>query len=59
MTNVKIKNFKLDKFSPDELQKFEDEVNAFTATHDVIDVKITSCCNSFGWLMMYAVLYTE
>ena len=45
----KIKHFKLENFKPEELQKIEDEVNAFTTTHNVLDVKVTSCCNSFGW----------
>ena len=57
--NIKLIPFKLENFKPEELQKLEEEVNAFTTTHNVIDVKITSCCNSFGWLMMYVVLYTD
>ena len=55
----KIKHFKLENFKPEELQKIEDEVNDFTITHNVLDVKVTSCCNSFGWLMMYIVIYEE
>ena len=45
----KIKHFKLENFKPEELQKIEDDINAFTSTHNTIDVKVTSCCNSFGW----------
>lgn len=56
---TKIKHFKLDNFKPEELQAIENEINEFTRTHDVVDIKITSCCNNFGWLMMYVVIYRE
>lgn len=55
----KIKHFKLENFKPEELQKIEDDINAFISTHNTIDIKVTSCCNSFGWLMMYVVIYEE
>lgn len=56
---MKIKNFKCDKITPDGLKEVEDNVNNFTSTHNVIDIKVTSCCNSFGWLIIYAVIYKE
>lgn len=57
----KIKHFKLENFKLEELQKIEDEINAFTITHDVLDIKVTSssCCNSFKWIMIYIVIYQE
>ena len=56
---MKIKNFVCDKFNEEELKKVECEINEFTSTHDTIDIKISSCCNSFGWLVIYAVIYKE
>lgn len=54
---MKIKNFKCDRINPEGLQQVENEVNEFLSSHDIIDIKITSCCNSFGTLLLYAVLY--
>lgn len=56
---TKIKNFVCDKFNEEELKKVECEINEFTSTHDTIDIKISSCCNSFGWLVIYGVIYKE
>ena len=55
----KIKNFKCEQFTPEGLQDIEDKINEFTRTHNILDIKVTSCCNSFGWLMMYVVIYEE
>ena len=55
----KIKNFKCEQFTPEGLQGVEDKINEFTRTHDTLDIKVTSCCNSFGWMVMYAVIYEE
>lgn len=56
---MKIKTFKCENFTDENLQNIENKVNSFIAAHDVSDIKVTSCCNSFGWLMMYVVIYNE
>lgn len=56
---MKIKTFKCDKITDIELQKIEKEVNDFTTSHNTVDVKVTSCCNSFGWVIIYCVIYNE
>ena len=57
--NTKIKTFKTEDFSPEGLKKIENEINAFTRSHNTLDIKVTSCCNSFGWLLVYCVIYEE
>ena len=56
---MKIKTFKCENFTDENLQNIENTINSFITTHDVSDIKVTSCCNSFGWLMMYVVIYNE
>lgn len=56
---MKIKTFKCENFTDENLQNIENTINSFIATHDVSDIKVTSCCNSFGWLMMYVIVYNE
>ena len=56
---MKIKTFKCENFTDENLQNIENTINSFIAIHDVSDIKVTSCCNSFGWLMMYVVVYNE
>lgn len=56
---MKIKTFICGEINNQELQKIEKEINDFTATHDVVDVKITSCCNSFGSAIIYGIVYRE
>ena len=56
---MKIKTFKCENFTDENLQNIENTINSFITNHDVSDIKVTSCCNSFGWLMMYVVVYNE
>ncbi len=56
---VKIKTFKCDRINDEGLQKVEKEVNDFTMNHAVVDIKITTCCNSFGSVILYCVIYED
>ena len=55
----KIKNFKCNNTTIEDLKAKEKEINDFTSTHNVLDIKVTSCCNSFGWLILYVIIYEE
>ena len=56
---MKIKNFVCKNVNQDGLDIIEKEINSFTTTHDVIDIKISSVCNNFGFAVVYSVLYKE
>ena len=56
---MKLKTSTCENVTDENLQNIENTINSFIATHDVSDIKDTSCCNSFGWLMMYVVVYNE
>ena len=55
----KIKNFKCSNTTIEDLKAKEKEINDFTSAHNVLDIKVTSCCNSFGWLILYVIIYEE
>lgn len=55
----KIKNFKCDKLTQEDLKTKEKEINDFTSTHNVLDIKVTSCCNSSSWIIVYVVIYED
>ena len=56
---MKIKTFMCDKINKEGLRKDEKEVNDFTSNHETTDIKISTCCNSFGSVILYCVIYKE
>lgn len=56
---MKIKTFMCDKINKEGLRKVEKEVNDFTSNHETTDIKISTCCNSFGSVILYCVIYKE
>ena len=48
-----------DKINEEGLKKAEKEVNDFTSSHEITDIKISTCCNSFGSAILYCVIYKE
>ena len=39
--------------------KYCGEINDFTSSHEITDIKISTCCNSFGSAILYCVIYKE
>lgn len=54
---MKIKNFSYYNINDENLKKAETEVNSFTQSHDVIDIKVSSLCNQFGSAIIYTIIY--
>ena len=54
---MKIKNFICHQINSKGLKIIEDEVNDFTTTHEVMDVKVSILCNQFGSVVIYTVIY--
>ena len=53
---MKTKNFSYCT-SEKDLQKAEVEVNAFTQSHDVTDIHVSTLCNQFGSAIIYTIVY--
>ena len=53
----KIKNFIWDETK--KVDDVEKEVNEFTRTHNVIDIKISGVANKYGFIFAYVVVYEE
>lgn len=59
-TVKKIKIFRCTNADDKLLQTIENEINEFAENHNVVDVKVTSCCNANGWwVLTHTVIYTE
>lgn len=56
---MKIKEFACRDCTDEGLKAVELEVNAFTTTHNTIDIKVNTISNNFGFVILYTVLYKE
>lgn len=54
---MKIKTFICDKINRESLIVIEKEVNMFTMSHEVTDIKINTVANNFGAVIIYTIIY--
>jgi len=54
---MKIKTFICTKINQEHLKNVEKEVNAFTAKHKVVDIKVNTTSNNYGAVVVYTVIY--
>ena len=54
---MKIKTFICTKINQEHLKSIEKEVNAFTAKHKVVDIKVNTTSNNYGAVVVYTVIY--
>jgi hypothetical protein len=57
--NKKIKNFICYNINQRGLECIEDEINDFTTSHNVIDIKVTFTHNNISSSVIYTVIYVE
>lgn len=56
---TKVEIFMCNQINSDNLKTIEREINNFTATHDVIDIKVNTVGNQYGAIVIYTVCYKE
>ena len=52
---MKIKTFMCDKINEEGLKKAEKKKKKNSSSHETTDIKISTCCNSFGSVILYCV----
>lgn len=56
---MKIKSFTCTRINEENLKAFDNEINKFTTTHCIVDIKVSTLTNNFGGVIVYTVIYEE